>query len=94
MPNLDLNKRREERKNNNNLGVTIGDKTYLIPLGTSLKVKELSKLDKQDAVMAFFEKYLGKEIMDELSVDDFTAIAEAWSKATEEANGGGKTSGE
>ena len=93
MPNLDLNKRREERKKDNSLGVVIGDKTYYIPLGTALKVKELSKLDKQDAVMSFFEQYLGKEIMDELTVDDFTAIADAWSKATEDANGG-KTSGE
>ena len=91
MPNFDLNKRREERKENNNLGVIIGDKTYFIPLGTALKVKELSKLDKQDEVMKFFEKYLGKEIMDELSVDDFTAIAEAWGKATQEANGGKPT---
>ena len=93
MPELNLNKRREEKKNER-LGVIIGDKTYYIPLGKSLKIKELSKLDKQEEVMKFFEQYLGKEIMDSLSVDDFQAIVEAWSKATTEQQGDGKTLGE
>ena len=92
MPELNLNKRREEKKNER-LGVIIGEKTYYIPLGKSLKIKELSKLDKQEEVMKFFEQYLGKEIMDSLSVDDFQAIVEAWAKATTE-QGDGKTLGE
>lgn len=86
MPNLDLNKRREEAKDNT-LGVIIGKTTYHIPLGKSLKVKELSKLNEQEEVLKFFEKYLGKEIMDSLSVDDFEAIVEAWSSATKKASG-------
>lgn len=93
MPELNLNKRREERKNDK-LGVIIGDKTYYIPLGKSLKIKQLSKLDKQEEVMKFFEQYLGKEVMDSLSVDDFQAIVEAWSSATTEQQGDGKTLGE
>ena len=83
MPELNLNKRREERQKDQNLGVIIGEKTYYIPLGKSLKVKELSKLSEQAEVMKFFEKHLGKEVMDSLSVDDFEAIVEAWSKATQ-----------
>ena len=93
MPELNLNKRREEKKAEQ-LGVIIGDKTYYIPLGKSLKIKELSKLDKQEEVMKFFEQYLGKEVMDSLSVDDFQAIVEAWSKATTDQQGDGKTLGE
>lgn len=87
MPELNLNKRREERQKDQNLGVIIGEKTYYIPLGKSLKVKELSKLSDQEEVMKFFEKHLGKEVMDSLSVDDFEAIVEAWSKATQETSG-------
>ena len=87
MPELNLNKRREERQKDQNLGVIIGEKTYYIPLGKSLKVKELSKLSEQAEVMKFFEKHLGKEVMDSLSVDDFEAIVEAWSKETQESSG-------
>ena len=87
MPELNLNKRREERQKDQTLGVIIGEKTYYIPLGKSLKVKELSKLSEQAEVMKFFEKHLGKEVMDSLSVDDFEAIVEAWSKATQESSG-------
>lgn len=87
MPELNLNKSREERSNDQNLGVVIGDKTYLIPLGKALKVKELSKLSDQNEVMKFFEKYLGKEVMDSLSVADFEAIVEAWSSETKKATG-------
>lgn len=90
---LNLNQRRKERENDK-LGVIIGDKTYYIPLGKSLKIRELSKLDKQEEVMKFFEQYLGKEVMDSLSVDDFQAIVEAWSEATTEQQGDGKTLGE
>ena len=86
MPELNLNKRREEKKEQN-LGVIIGDKTYYIPLGKSLKVKELSKLSDQTEVLKFFEKHLGKEVMDSLSVDDFEAIVEAWSAETQKASG-------
>ena len=94
MPQLNLNKRREEKAKDQNLGVIIGDKTYMIPLGTSLKIKELKKLDQQDEIMAFFEQYLGKEVMDSLTVDDFTAITEAWSSETQKATGGRVSSGE
>ena len=44
--------------------------------------------------MSFFEKYLGKEVMDSLSVDDFQAIVEAWSAATVDQQGDGKSLGE
>ena len=44
--------------------------------------------------MKFFEQYLGKEVMESLSVDDFQAIVEAWSEATSEQQGDGKTLGE
>ena len=93
MPELNLNKRRKEREDEK-LGVIIGDKTYYIPLGKSLKIKELSHLDKPDEIMSFFEKFLGKEVMDSLSVDDFQAIVEAWSAATADQQGDGKSLGE
>lgn len=69
------------------LKVTIDGKSYNIPLGTSLKRKELAKLNKEDAALAFFEKYLGADVMDDLTVGEIREIILAWSKATEEASG-------
>ena len=37
------------------LEVTIDDKNYSIPLGTSLRRKDLAKLKNEDEVMKFFE---------------------------------------
>ena len=93
MPELDLNKRREERKNDK-LGVIIGDKTYYIPLGKSLLVDDVFKLDKQEEVLKFFRKYLGEDVMKSLSVDDLETIINAWTEATTEQKGDGKTLGE
>ncbi|MBR2775488.1 MAG: hypothetical protein IKD73_10950, partial [Selenomonadaceae bacterium] len=71
------------------LKVSIDGKEYAIPLGFSLKRKELAKLDKEAEVMKFFEKYLGKEVMDDLSIGELKQIIDAWAKATQaEANGG------
>lgn len=83
MPNeLTLNRKEVEC-----LKVNIEDKSYMIPLGTSLKRKELAKMDKEEEVMKFFEKHLGKELMDDLSIGELKQIIEAWSKATQDASG-------
>lgn len=84
MPNFTLNRNKTEV-----LKVSIDGKEYKIPLGFSLKRKELAKLDKEAEVMKFFEKYLGKEVMDDLSIGELKQIIDAWAKATQgEANGG------
>lgn len=75
------------RKETECLKVNIEDKSYMIPLGTSLKRKELAKMDKEEEVMKFFEKHLGKELMDDLSIGELKQIIEAWSTATKEASG-------
>ena len=83
MPNeLTLNRKEVEC-----LKVNIEDKSYMIPLGPSLKRKELAKMDKEEEVMKFFEKHLGKELMDDLSIGELKQIIEAWSKATQDASG-------
>lgn len=87
MPELTLNRKELEV-----LKVNIEDKSYSIPLGTSLKRSELAKLKTEDEVMKFFEKYLGKELMDDLSIGEIKQIIDAWSEATKKA--GGVTLGE
>jgi len=82
MPELTLNRKEVEV-----LKVNIEGKSYSIPLGTSLKRKELQNLGNEEAVMEFLEKYLTKEVMDDLNVGELKQIIDAWSKATEEASG-------
>lgn len=83
MPNeLNLNRREQEV-----LKVNIEGKSYSIPLGTSLKRKELASLKSEDAIMSFFEKYLGEDLMEDLTVGEIKTIVTAWSKATEETSG-------
>lgn len=87
MPELTLNRKEVEV-----LKVNIEDKSFSIPLGTSLKRSELAKLKTEDEVMKFFEKYLGKDLMDDLSVGEIKQIIDAWSEATKKS--GGVTLGE
>jgi hypothetical protein len=82
-----------KRKEVECLKVNIDDKSYLIPLGKSLPIKTLSKMDNQEEVVRFFEEHLGKEVMDTLTANDFKSIVEAWSEATKE-QGDGSSLGE
>lgn len=83
MPN-ELTLKRKEREV---LVVNIEDKKFSIPLGTSLKRKELAKLNKDEEVMKFFERHLGAEVMDDLTVGEIKSIIDAWTKATQESSG-------
>ena len=83
------------------LVVNIGDKTFKIPLATSLpykKAKELVKLAKADEESAldgfleFFSQYIPTDVLDELTMRDLTTLAKAWSGQTEKE--GGQTLGE
>lgn len=83
------------------LVVNIGDKTFKIPLATSLpykKAKELVKLAKADEESAldgfleFFSQYIPSEVLDELTMRDLTTLAKAWSGQTKKE--GGQTLGE
>ena len=87
MPELTLNRKELEV-----LKVNIEDKSYSIPLGTSLKRSELAKLKTEDEVMKFFENYLGKELMEDLTIGEIKQIIDAWSEATKKS--GGVTLGE
>lgn len=76
-----------ERNKREVLEVEIEGKIYKIPLGTELKRKELAGMKKEENVMKFFEKYLGKELMDDLTVGELKQIINAWSEATQKASG-------
>lgn len=83
-----------KRKEVECLKVNIDGKSYMIPLGKSLPIRKLSKMDRQEEVMKFFEEHLGAEVMDTLTTDDFKSIVDAWAEATKEQGGDGQSLGE
>ena len=81
------------------LAVQIKDKTYKIPLATSLpykKIKSLMKLAKQDgeeqldAFVEFFKEYIPEDVLEELPMSALNTLAKAWAGKTED----GQTLGE
>ena len=78
------------------LKVTIGEKTYTIPLASALpykKVKHLLKIsnakdtDEQIGVfLEFFKQYIPEDVLDELPMASLTALAKAWGD-TSDASG-------
>lgn len=69
------------------LRVNIDDEHYEIPLGGSLKPKELASMDTPAKTLAFLEKYIPKKVVENLCMDDYNALIRAWSEATKEASG-------
>ena len=69
------------------LRVNIGDEHYEVPLGGTLKPRELANMDSNEKIMAFFEKHIPKKVVENLSMDDYNAMVEAWVEATQESSG-------
>ena len=77
----------------NHLVVTVDGKgTYKVPLPGSMSLAELNGLWDANAVeddgtetfkwsVAFFKKYLG-DIVDDMTLDEFAGLSEAWQQAS------------
>ncbi len=69
------------------LKINIDDKSYFIPLSGSMKPKEVAKLDTVEATLAFMQKFIPAEVLDELTQDEYNDIVKAWGEASKEASG-------
>ena len=63
------------------LSVEIGKGTYSVPLAGSMKRKELLSLKDEESVYNMFAKYIPEEVLDEMTVDEYNQLANAWSDA-------------
>lgn len=63
--------------------LNIGDKSYLIPLARSLTFEEINGLKTKKDIVRFFEKYLGADVFNALTVDQFEAVCHEWQKAND-----------
>lgn len=71
---------RSERKV---LKVNIGEASYSLPLLGSLTMKEATRLETQEGTLAFITDYIPKDVINELTVEDFNSIVDAWKSASD-----------
>lgn len=71
---------REERKV---LKVNVGEASYSLPLLGSLTMKEATRLETQEGTLAFITDYIPKDVINELTVEDFNSIIDAWKSASD-----------
>lgn len=76
------------------LTIEIDGKEYNIPLAKTLKVKEvrqlikiskLEEMDQYDFMIEFLARYMGEEIVDEMTTGDVIEIFNLWKKANTDA---------
>lgn len=80
---IDLN----EVKQIDSLEVKYGEKSYMIPLGNHIPVKRIKALKTDDDIMKFLAQYMPKEVVDSLTVAQFSAIVRAWTAETKKVSG-------
>ena len=68
--------------------LNIGEESYLIPLARSLTFEEINRMQDKENVVEFFRKYLGNDVFNALTVDQFEVVCREWQKANDmTANG-------
>lgn len=69
------------------LTVEIGKTAYTVPLAGSMKRKDLLALKDENSVFQMFARYIPEDVLDNLTVDEYNQLAQAWSDANEEKSG-------
>ena len=69
------------------LDIEIGDKTYKIPLGSSLPLKKAKAIKDEESVMEFLRDYMPEAVVDNLTIAQLAQIMNAWSEETKKASG-------
>ena len=77
-----------KKKESDFFKLNIGEESYLIPLARSLTFEEINKMQDKENVVEFFRKYLGNDVFNALTVDQFEIVCREWQKANDmTANG-------
>ena len=77
----------KRKKETEVLKATIGEKTYSIPLASSLPYIKLKAMRENDKVIEFFKEYIPEEVFNSLLTDELMQLVKAWNDATLEATG-------
>ena len=69
------------------LKATIGNKTYSIPLASSLPYMRLKAMNTDEKVIEFFKEHIPEDVFNQLLTDELMQLIKAWNDATLEAQG-------
>lgn len=72
-----------KKKESDFFKLNIGDESYLIPLARSLTFEEINRMQNKENVVEFFRKYLGDDVFNALTVDQFEIVCREWQKAND-----------
>ena len=72
-----------KKKESDFFKLNIGEESYLIPLARSLTLEEINRMQNKENVVEFFRKYLGNDVFNALTVDQFEVVCREWQKAND-----------
>lgn len=72
-----------KKKESDFFKLNIGEESYLIPLARSLTFEEINRMQNKENVVEFFRKYLGNDVFNALTVDQFEIVCREWQKAND-----------
>lgn len=72
-----------KKKESDFFKLNIGEESYLIPLARSLTFEEINRMQDKENVVEFFRKYLGNDVFNALTVDQFEIVCREWQKAND-----------
>ena len=77
----------KKREETDVLRATIGDRTFSIPLASSLPYVQLKEMRNSDKVIEFFSNYIPEDVFNTLTTAELMQIVGAWNDATLETQG-------
>ena len=60
------------------LKINYGDKSFSIPLQGSLTFKEARSLDTAEGTYSFFKKYVPKDVLENMVIEEYNQMVEIW----------------
>lgn len=67
--------------------VEINRKRYNVPLAKAMKRKELLAMKTEDDVYQMFVRHIPAEVLDDLTVDEYNQLCNAWVEANDDGDG-------
>lgn len=74
-----------KQREDDTLKLNIGNDSFQIPLATSMTLDEARTMETMDGAIAFFNKYIGKDIAAKLTIMNYRDIINAWRMASQES---------
>ena len=74
-------------KEEKTIKITIGEKSYQVPLQTSLPRKIIASLGDENVLYSVLRKYIPGDVLDNLTMDEYFELVQIWSEESKNALG-------